>query len=92
MTDTTTATTSEDKVVTKRINKTNVNFAIHHYGQAILSLQRAQTMTKDLGSRNGRLSSAINSVWLSGQEVLGDLDTAIADLQDVLGELEAVFG
>ena len=78
--------------ITKRINKTNLAYATHHYGQALQSLSRAQDMMEELSSNTGNAGDLAARVFDFGQTSKLALLDANGAIDDINRELKAFFG
>lgn len=78
---------------TKRVNKTNVDYASHHLNQAMGSLGRVRGQLFDMThDRQGHLANELREADAHVTQAAEQIDAAWKHTQAVLTELEALFG
>ena len=89
-----TTTPVEDVMETKGtgINKSNLDYVVHHYGQAIVSLDRAQTrITEMTGGKTGRFANSIKPGFNHGLTAHNEITDAVGVLEGALAELRELY-
>lgn len=87
-----TATVTENKTGTARINQTNINYVDHHLRMAAQSLQRARTRAEAMSGREGRIPSLIDQVCEDTLSSSSGIQTSLLNLATARHELKALFG
>ena len=76
----------------RRINTTNLNYVRHHYEQALLSLERANTRANELAQNKGKSGEMAREIVEIGHNANAEVNRSIERTDSLLEEVKAFFG